>query len=47
MVPQPRVASADERSRLWPEITARYRNYADYQTKTEREIPLALLEERP
>lgn len=39
-----RVATPDERARLWPQITAKYRNYAQYQTKTEREIPLVLLE---
>ncbi|WP_116049361.1 nitroreductase family deazaflavin-dependent oxidoreductase [Amycolatopsis palatopharyngis] len=39
-----RVATADERERLWPRITADYKNYADYQTKTSREIPLVLLE---
>lgn len=39
-----RVATADERERLWSRITADYKNYADYQTKTSREIPLVLLE---
>jgi deazaflavin-dependent oxidoreductase (nitroreductase family) len=39
-----RVANADERARMWPQIAADYKNYADYQTKTEREIPLVLLE---
>jgi deazaflavin-dependent oxidoreductase (nitroreductase family) len=39
-----RVASADERARLWPLVTADHKNYADYQTKTDREIPLVLLE---
>ena len=39
-----RVASADERARLWPRVTADHKNYAGYQTKTEREIPLVLLE---
>jgi deazaflavin-dependent oxidoreductase (nitroreductase family) len=38
-----RVATSEERERLWARITADYRNYADYQTKTEREIPLVLL----
>ena len=37
------VATAEERARLWPQITARYRNYAGYQRKTDREIPLVLL----
>ena len=39
-----RVATADERARLWPDVTARYKNYAGYQTKTDREIPLVFLD---
>lgn len=39
-----RVASPDERAELWPQIAERYRNYAGYQAKTSREIPLVLLE---
>ncbi len=39
-----RVASADERAEMWPKITGKYRNYAGYQKKTDREIPLVLLE---
>ena len=39
-----RVASPDERARMWPLITAKYKNYAGYQTKTQREIPLVFLE---
>jgi deazaflavin-dependent oxidoreductase (nitroreductase family) len=39
-----RVASPDERAELWPKIADRYRNYAGYQAKTSREIPLVLLE---
>ena len=38
-----RVASADERARLWPQVTANYKGYAGYQRKTDREIPLVLL----
>jgi deazaflavin-dependent oxidoreductase (nitroreductase family) len=37
------VASPDERARLWPLVIKDHKNYADYQTKTEREIPLVLL----
>ena len=36
-------ASPEERTRLWPKITAMFSGYADYQTKTTREIPLAIL----
>ena len=39
-----RVATPEERAALWPEVTATYRGYAKYQTKTAREIPLVLLE---
>ena len=39
-----RVASPEERARLWPLVTADHKNYAGYQTKTTREIPLVLLE---
>jgi len=39
-----RVATAEERASLWPRVTADHKNYADYQTKTDREIPLVLLE---
>jgi deazaflavin-dependent oxidoreductase (nitroreductase family) len=39
-----RVASSEERTRMWPRITSEHKNYAGYQTKTEREIPLVLLE---
>jgi deazaflavin-dependent oxidoreductase (nitroreductase family) len=38
-----RVANAEERARLWPLVTADHKNYAGYQTKTDREIPLVLL----
>lgn len=39
-----RIADAQERARLWPLIVADHDNYAGYQTKTEREIPVILLE---
>jgi deazaflavin-dependent oxidoreductase (nitroreductase family) len=41
---QARVATPDERARMWPQIAGRYRNYAGYQEKTAREIALVLLE---
>jgi deazaflavin-dependent oxidoreductase (nitroreductase family) len=37
------VATEAERAELWPAITADFRNYAGYQDKTDREIPLVLL----
>lgn len=39
-----RVAGAEERARLWPQVTAKYKGYAQYQQRTTREIPLVLLE---
>jgi deazaflavin-dependent oxidoreductase (nitroreductase family) len=39
-----RVATAEERAALWPRVTAAYKGYGNYQTKTKREIPLVLLE---
>lgn len=39
-----RVANADERKELWPRVTKGHANYAGYQRKTEREIPVVLLE---
>ena len=39
-----RVANSDERARMWPEITKKYSNYAGYQKRTTREIPVVLLE---
>ncbi|MFP7761944.1 nitroreductase family deazaflavin-dependent oxidoreductase [Marisediminicola sp. LYQ134] len=39
-----RVASQEERDRMWPLITGRYRNYAGYQKRTSRQIPLVVLE---
>jgi deazaflavin-dependent oxidoreductase (nitroreductase family) len=39
-----RVATPEERARLWPQIADKYTNYAGYQKRTEREIPLVLLD---
>lgn len=41
-----RVATPEERERLWPRVTETYKGYAGYQRKTDREIPLVLLEPR-
>lgn len=37
------VATPAERARLWPQVVDRYQNYANYQRRTQREIPLVLL----
>jgi deazaflavin-dependent oxidoreductase (nitroreductase family) len=39
-----RTATADERAELWPRVIKSYKGYASYQTKTDREIPLVILE---
>ncbi|MEV0355840.1 nitroreductase/quinone reductase family protein [Nocardia sp. NPDC050697] len=41
-----RVADPAERAALWPRVTAGHPVYADYQTRTDREIPLVLLTPR-
>jgi hypothetical protein len=37
------IADPEDRKRLWPLITADHPNYAGYQLRTEREIPVVLL----
>jgi deazaflavin-dependent oxidoreductase (nitroreductase family) len=39
-----RVATAEERNEFWPRVTDTYKGYRNYQTRTDREIPLVLLE---
>ncbi|MGH2924132.1 MAG: nitroreductase family deazaflavin-dependent oxidoreductase [Solirubrobacterales bacterium] len=39
-----RVATPEERARLWPRVVELYGGYRDYQERTEREIPLVILE---
>jgi deazaflavin-dependent oxidoreductase (nitroreductase family) len=39
-----RTASADERARLWPLMTSIWPAYDEYQAKTDREIPVVVLE---
>jgi F420H(2)-dependent quinone reductase len=41
------VAEGDERSRLWRRLTEAYPAYADYQRKTERQIPVVVLRQKP
>jgi deazaflavin-dependent oxidoreductase (nitroreductase family) len=41
-----RVATPDERARLWPKAVATYGGYRGYQERAEREIPLVILEPR-
>lgn len=39
-----RTASTAEKAELWPAIVAAYRGYASYQDRTERDIPVVVLE---
>jgi deazaflavin-dependent oxidoreductase (nitroreductase family) len=39
-----RIAGAAERAELWPRIVADHANYGAYQAKTEREIPVVVLD---
>lgn len=41
-----RTASADEKAELWPRLTEKYKGYAGYQEKTDRDIPVVILEPR-
>lgn len=39
-----RTATGDERAALWARITEDYKNYAGYQSNTDREIPVVVCE---
>lgn len=39
-----RTADADERAAWWPRVVAAYGGYADYQARTERQIPVVFLD---
>jgi len=41
-----RVATSTERERLWPKVVELYSGYRGYQERTDREIPLVILERR-
>ena len=41
-----RTASAEERARYWTPLVAMYPDYDDYQARTERQIPVVVLEPR-
>ena len=38
-----RQATTEERKRLWPDLIAMYPDYAVYQHRTERELPVIVL----
>ena len=39
-----RTATAEEKAELWPRIVKSYRGYAGYQKRTDRDIPVVILE---
>ena len=39
-----RIVDGDERTELWQRLTSKHDNYAGYQRKTDREIPVVILE---
>ncbi|MCA9630746.1 MAG: nitroreductase family deazaflavin-dependent oxidoreductase [Myxococcales bacterium] len=41
-----RTASAEERAELWPRLLEMYADFGDYQSWTERVIPVVILEPR-
>ena len=41
-----RVAGDEERERLWPKVVDTYSGYAGYQKRTDRKIPVVVLEPR-
>lgn len=41
-----RVADADERAALWPRLVEAYADFDNYQSWTDREIPVVILEPR-
>jgi deazaflavin-dependent oxidoreductase (nitroreductase family) len=41
-----RTADDSERDALWPRLLEVYRDYADYQARTQRKIPVVILEKR-
>ncbi len=38
-----RVATSEEKTELWPQVVAAYRGYEQYQSRTDRDIPLVIL----
>jgi deazaflavin-dependent oxidoreductase (nitroreductase family) len=39
-----RVATAEEKAELWPRVVAAHKGYGQYQQRTDRDIPLVILE---
>jgi deazaflavin-dependent oxidoreductase (nitroreductase family) len=41
-----RTAAKSEKDALWPRIVSRYKGYANYQKRTDRDIPVVICEPR-
>lgn len=41
-----RTASDEERAQIWPRVIAQAKNFASYEVKTSRKIPVVILEPR-
>ena len=41
-----RRATAEEKTALWPRLVAMYSDFANYQARTDRDIPVVILEPR-
>ena len=41
-----RRATEEEKARLWPKLVAMYSDYADYQARTTRNIPVVIISPR-
>ena len=41
-----RTATDGEKAELWPKLVAMYRDFDDYQARTERNIPVVILSPR-
>lgn len=39
-----RITSGEERTEIWEAVAEKYKNYTGYQSKTDREIPVVVLE---
>jgi len=42
-----RIAAPEERARLWADVTAKAPGYLEYERRTDREIPIVLLQPVP
>ncbi len=42
-----RVATQEEKAAMWPDVVKAYRGYGGYQQRTDRDIPLVILEPAP